>query len=855
MSPAPIDMKMTKANRKQPYALYFFLLSALIIAASFWVMWFEFIKLRPWRSYQKQYYQLKHLQLEREYDELLTVLNSPEVQREWAEWTSLLQKFEEDFERPDVQAEYSKVSRNLDSLRTLMKRNRASFRKARGLFLEHEFLFYKYQKEEDKALLVALESEIEVIEEDYRGLGAQRDTLIEQRIVFTSEIESLTAELQSLKAPTEQARDRIERLAQVPVEIKQVYMPDINKADRCQSCHIGIDSPDRLSEQNPFSSHPAPFIYLENHPPAEFGCTFCHRGQGRATSSHEKAHGWVEHWLEPMLVGSMTQATCEGCHGAIQNLRGAELIAEGSAIVERRGCYGCHKIAGYDGLRKVGPDLTAVGTKVNYTWLVEWIKDPKNYLTEARMPNFYFSQSEAEAIADYLFSMTRRMRTDELPPEIDWDLADRGKAVWRNSRCSICHAVDGVGGTHKKAYAPDLGKVGSKVNGGWLLDWIKDPKDYFPLTKMPRFRFTPEERRALAEYIRSEYVDWDFEAAYAEPIPIEVSSIQRGKALIQNYGCFGCHDVKGMEEMERIGPYLRQEEVAYLKVAEVDEKIGAELTSIGSKATEQLDFGRLAKELPPDRVSYLKHKLKEPRSFRDKLRMPNFRFSDENIDALVTLLVGFTDAAVPTRFKLPSADVDYEPTGAFAKIVDDVKCLTCHTIRGNGADYAPDLSIEGSKVQEPWLREFLVQPDIIRPMLQQMPLFNLGHERQMIQGNLTYTEIETIVQYIKLVLVSNDIPEVLPENGLARPEQIAAGKMLYETKGCRSCHQIGVDGGSVGPGLTNVGNRLTAGYVYTHLENPQALDPDIIEPNYGFAEHELINLTRYLMSLKKEELP
>ncbi len=81
-------------------------------------------------------------------------------------------------------------------------------------------------------------------------------------------------------------------------------------------------------------------------------------------------------------------------------------------------------------------------------------------------------------------------------------------------------------------------------------------------------------------------------------------------------------------------------------------------------------------------------------------------------------------------------------------------------------------------------------------------------------------------------------------------EQIQAGKRLYEKIGCKACHQIGSDGGSVGPILTNVGSRLTEGYIYKQLENPQALIPDIVEPNYGFTEEERINLTRYLMSLK-----
>lgn len=847
------EIKKEKAEREQPYALYFFLLSASLIVLSFWVIWFETVELRPWKDYQKTYYQLKLEKYEKEYDEAVARFNSPEIQVKYESLLALHKKNQKTFRSPEIQAQYLNAQTELTDIHTARKSNMAEFRDARGHYLETEYLYYKHQRETDKTELDRLDQIIIQIESENQKLAIQEENLSSRLMKFTGDLERTTSELEALQTPINQAKDRIRILNENPIEIKQVYLPDINKADRCQSCHIGIDSRDNISEQQPFTSHPASHIFLDNHPPAEFGCTFCHRGQGRAISSENKAHGWVEHWLEPMVKGNMIQASCEGCHGDFKQLQGADLIAKGSDIVEKYGCYGCHTIAGYNDLRKVGPDLTDVGTKVNYSWLVEWIKDPKNYLSQARMPKFFFSQQEAEAIADYLFSMTLQKRYDEQSDDIDWDLADQGKAVWRNSRCSICHAVNGVGGNHEKIFSPDLGQVGTKVNHGWLRDWIKDPKDYFPKTKMPRFRLSDDKLKALVEYIRSEYIDWDFEPLYAQPVPIDIKSIERGKELIQNYGCFGCHNVKGMEEMERIGPYLRSKEVAYLKIAEVDEKIGSELSSIGSKALEQLDFGKMADKLPKDRVSYMQHKLRDPRSFRDNLRMPNFRFSEEEIDALVTLLVGFTDANIPTRFKVPKKPVNYEPTGEFARIVDDVKCLNCHTIKGNGSDFAPDLSIEGSKVQEQWLRAFLKQPDIIRPMLQQMPLFYLDHEQQMIQGNLTYTEIEIIVQYIKSVLVTNEIPESIPENGLIRQKQIETGKRIYDEKGCRTCHQIGSDGGAVGPSLTSVGNRLKEEYIFIYLKNPQALIPDIVEPNYGFTEEERVNLTRYLMSLNQEQ--
>ncbi|NTV99438.1 MAG: cytochrome c, partial [Chlorobiaceae bacterium] len=67
---------------------------------------------------------------------------------------------------------------------------------------------------------------------------------------------------------------------------------------------------------------------------------------------------------------------------------------------------------------------------------------------------------------------------------------------------------------------------------------------------------------------------------------------------------------------------------------------------------------------------------------------------------------------------------------------------------------------------------------------------------------------------------------------------------------CRSCHQLGNDGGALGPNLSNVGNRLNPGFIFKHLENARKFKPDIVEPNYGFSERERIYLTNYLMTLK-----
>src|SRR5947207_7190418 len=65
----------------------------------------------------------------------------------------------------------------------------------------------------------------------------------------------------------------------------------------------------------PFTSQPEPEL-LKVHDPDKFGCSPCHQGNGRATTSVEKAHGTYEHWLWPLFPRGNVEAGCQTCHAA-----------------------------------------------------------------------------------------------------------------------------------------------------------------------------------------------------------------------------------------------------------------------------------------------------------------------------------------------------------------------------------------------------------------------------------------------------------------------------------------------------------------------------------------------------------
>ena len=141
--------------------------------------------------------------------------------------------------------------------------------------------------------------------------------------------------------------------------IRQLIIKDLNRVDRCTTCHTAIDKPQIALGEEPFKAHPGQM--LQWHPPEKFGCTVCHGGQGLATEA-KAAHGDVAHWEQPLLRGALVQASCAQCHGNLDQI--AEHVPQllrGRALFKEQGCYGCHAVKEFG--QTVSQDLTEIGSK------------------------------------------------------------------------------------------------------------------------------------------------------------------------------------------------------------------------------------------------------------------------------------------------------------------------------------------------------------------------------------------------------------------------------------------------------------------------------------------------------------
>ncbi|HVI83975.1 MAG TPA: c-type cytochrome, partial [bacterium] len=239
-----------------------------------------------------------------------------------------------------------------------------------------------------------------------------------------------------------------------------------------------MDPEHRLDPQ-PRTSHPGRL--LDTHPPIRFGCTPCHGGVGEATTTRE-AH--APSGCGVRLAGDAAEISCGKCHLNELTIEGAPHLSHGRALIRNAQCDGCHEIGGSPPRDRLGPSLTGIGDRVDPVWLFRWLKNPRDYASNARMPRFELEDKYIDALVGYLMTFRLGTAFDETGfPAGDPTL---GGNLLRTSFCISCHAINDKGGTG----VIDLGRVGSKLHRPYLLHLLAATHEVDPGTAMPQYRFT-----------------------------------------------------------------------------------------------------------------------------------------------------------------------------------------------------------------------------------------------------------------------------------------------------------------------------------------------------------------------------
>ena len=111
-------------------------------------------------------------------------------------------------------------------------------------------------------------------------------------------------------------------------------------------------------------------------------------------------------------------------------------------------------------------------------------------------------------------------------------------------------------------------------------------------------------------------------------------------------------------------------------------------------------------------------------------------------------------------------------------------------------------------------------------------------------------EAKSIADYFSAVFLDDSLDQY---DTNFTPSETRRGQELYEQLGCRACHQLGTQGGYVGPELSTTGVRLKPGWIAAWLSKPQAYKPDTLQPDYGLSSADARALTAYLSSLGRSD--
>jgi mono/diheme cytochrome c family protein len=668
------------------------------------------------------------------------------------------------------------------------------------------------------------------------------------------------------------------------------------KIDRCTTCHLGIDKKGYESAPQPFTTHPDFELYLQGpHPVERVGCTVCHQGRGRATgfvsavhtpSTKEQEKAWGKYsksheyerwhyWDFPMMAKGTTESQCLKCHQGVIEVPRAERLNAGVMLLERYGCYGCHKIKGWESIRKPAPDLKEIASKTNEEWVYRWVKEPQAF-RKTRMPQVWDvridetaeqkarNDAEANAVVAYVIAKSGK-RDYPTPPAGD---LVAGRKLFETVGCLGCHrvgddkrGVTGLDASNFRAHGPHLDGTGSKVSAGWLYAWVRDPKGYWHETRMPNLRLSEKEAADITAYLMSlrneeftartrpaldksvrddiilnQYLEGQYSVADAklqlDAMPDEKRTLFLGEKTIGRYGCFGCHNIPGFEKTS---------------------PIGVELTEEGSKLVERLDFGYEHGKIPHTLPGWVHRKLMEPRVFdvdkakrpEELLRMPKYHFTDEEADAIVTAVMSLTKEQVPLAAQRQlSAEERVVEKGR--RLVRQWNCQACHqigekggTIRAvvedqlesSGGDVLQAQALsppmlynakskmgEGARVHTDWLHNFLDDPsDKIRPWLAlRMPTFQFTEE-----------ELNAITHYFA---AQDRVPYPYEPRPVVQPAMVAVGQELFNKWQCVKCHVVAgklpnQEPANMAPDLANVPKRLRADWLPHWLADPLRIQP------------------------------
>ncbi len=389
---------------------------------------------------------------------------------------------------------------------------------------------------------------------------------------------------------------------------------------------------------------------------------------------------------------------------------------------------------------RFAPELSGVGSKLNFDWLYSWLIEPKHYSKETKMPSLRLNPQEATDLATYLLTL----KNDEFPQaEFPADDAAKGMAD------DLIFQLLASQRSERRSRAV-MNDEGGELSG-MLVAGLKSSE-----------QFGADEPRRL-ENAKKLVSSMSLE---------EKKMTYLGSKMIGHYGCYACHFIAGFETTTPPGTDLTtwaEKPISQLDFAFYDhafhdmrhekEDVFGYVYPRGDKRLNELSPipDEQEEEITHTHGAFAEHKLLNPRIWDrekikkpyDKLKMPNFYLNLDEAESLTTFLLSRVPPRVSGPLKIQYNDAVKGPIAKGRALTQELNCIACHQIEDNvptvqqyfrrdiGGKLAfdivnapPLLWGEGAKAQYHWLHGFFQNVITLRPWLQiRMPSFNVTNEQ------------------------------------------------------------------------------------------------------------------------------
>lgn len=175
---------------------------------------------------------------------------------------------------------------------------------------------------------------------------------------------------------------------------------------------------------------------------------------------------------------------------------------------------------------------------------------------------------------------------------------------------------------------------------------------------------------------------------------------------------------------------------------------------------------------------------------------------------------------------------------------EDNNCMGCHTLFGEGAYYAPELTQVMERRGATFVRAQLKDPQKMYP-----------GERKMTNYHFTDAQIDDLVAFLEWAgkVDLNGFPAKPTLGAPAQAPAVTADRPQVFSQICVTCHALQGAGGTIGPALDGVGSKYDAAYLEKWLRDPVAVKADSRMPRLPLDDAQVSALVTFLSSQKAQK--